>query len=181
MPKANKARQKEVQEMIAKKSKANATSFKKGNAFWQARTSVGREKLFKDPEALWTAACEYFKWCDDNPHIHEDVYGGAAVRRKTKKLRAYTWNGLEIFLGVHSLKHYKSDTAHAEFSNVISAIDNIIYEQKFSAAAAGLLHANIISRDLGLADKMQAEQKADVNTTIKVVYEEAKPIQHDMD
>lgn len=39
----------------------------KGNRFWEARSSHGRNPKFESPEALWAACCEYFEWADDNP------------------------------------------------------------------------------------------------------------------
>ena len=42
-----------------------------------------------------------------------------------------------------------------DFSKVIRDIKDIIEVQKFEGASAGLLNANIIARDLGLADTKQ--------------------------
>ena len=42
-----------------------------------------------------------------------------------------------------------------EFLTVISRIEQIIYTQKFTGAAAGLLQANIISMELGLNIKLR--------------------------
>lgn len=38
---------------------------------------------------------------------------------------------------------------------VITQAEAVIYEQKFTGAAADLLNPNIIARDLGLADKKE--------------------------
>jgi hypothetical protein len=43
------------------------------------------------------------------------------------------------------------------FSNVISNIRDVIRSQKFAGAAADLLNANIIARDLGLKDESKHE------------------------
>lgn len=40
-----------------------------------------------------------------------------------------------------------------DFNAVIRDIEQVIYNQKFQGAAAGLLDANIIARDLGLKDR----------------------------
>ena len=48
----------------------------KGNQFWKARAKHGRDKIFKTPDALWKAACEYFEWVDDNPLEEAIVYQG---------------------------------------------------------------------------------------------------------
>lgn len=39
----------------------------KNNQFWKLRSKHGRDTLFSSPEFLWSAACEYFDWCDENP------------------------------------------------------------------------------------------------------------------
>ena len=46
-------------------------------------------------------------------------------------------------------------TEKDDFSAVTTRIEDIIYEQKFTGAAADLLNPNIIARDLGLADKKE--------------------------
>ena len=47
----------------------------------------------------------------------------------------------------------KTDPQTYEFSSVITRIRETIYQQKFEGAAVGAFNANIIARDLGLADK----------------------------
>jgi hypothetical protein len=53
-----------------------------------------------------------------------------------------------------------------DFSQIIARIENVIYSQKFTAAAAGLLNANIIARELGLADKQDVTNKT-ITVTIQ--------------
>lgn len=43
------------------------------------------------------------------------------------------------------------------FSDITTRAEEIIYDQKFSGAAADLLNANIIARDLGLKEQSQVE------------------------
>jgi hypothetical protein len=124
-----------------------------GNQFWKIRSKHGREKLFETPEILWTAASEYFQWCDDNQLIEVDFKGKDADRVELPKMRAYTWDGLELYLDIYSLRDYKTNESYKDFSQVITRIEKIIYNQKFTGAAAGFLNPNIIARDLGLADK----------------------------
>lgn len=58
--------------------------------------------------------------------------------------------------GVNYFRQFKEE-GHEGFSLVISRIEETIYNQKFTGAAAGFLNANIISRDLGLAEKNKVE------------------------
>lgn len=129
-----------------------------GNEFWKLRTTHGRDKLFERPEHLWDAACEYFQWCEDNPLIETDFKGKDADRVEIPKMRAFTWEGLELFLDIHSLRDYKSNPDYKGFSHVIKKIEKVIYNQKFTGAAAGFLNPNIIARDLGLAEKKEVNK-----------------------
>lgn len=150
----------------------------KKNQFWKQRSKHGRDKLFETPELLWEASCEYFKWCDDNPLLEEKLfhYQGVVSRDVITKLRAYTLSGLCIFLDCTEdyFRSFKSqDRINKEdFITVINKIDKIIYNQKFTGAAADLLNSNIIARDLGLSDKK--EIKSDL-TVEHIDYEKLSP------
>ena len=48
------------------------------------------------------------------------------------------------------------------FSDIVQSVNNLLYAEKFSGAAADLLNANIISRELGLKDRQQIEMKEDI-------------------
>jgi hypothetical protein len=130
-----------------------------GNQFWKLRSKHGRDKLFETPELLWEAACEYFEWCEANPLIEIDfkIVDGELTEVKFPKMRPFTLNGLCLYLdcGTAYFRNFKNEErAKADgFKSVIAKIEETIYEQKFSGAAAGFLKENIIARDLGLADK----------------------------
>jgi len=127
-----------------------------GNQFWKLRSKHGRDKLFETPELLWEAACEYFEWCETNPLIEVDFRGKDAEQVELPKMRAFTLYGLCSYLDCNTayFRNFKNqDRINAEdFSSVITRIEEIIYNQKFTGAAAGFLNANIIARDLGLRD-----------------------------
>lgn len=163
----------------------------KGNVFWKLRTRHGREKLFSDPDILWKEACKYFEWCDENPlKTVEQARGSRKQPEKGKGkkqpednglidlplMRAYTWEGLELYLGLDSLREYKTNIDYKDFSQVITHIGKIIYTQKFTGAAAGLLNANIIARDLGLSDKQELTGKDGEKLFGNVSDEKAKEI-----
>lgn len=146
----------------------------KENSFWKLRSKHGRDKLFSSPEVLWKAACAYFQWCEDNPLLEAEQAKGTAkpvFDEKTNtttfppnfiqlpKMRAFTWEGLELYLNIYSLRDYKTNEAYKDFSQVIMRIEKIIYTQKFTGAAAGLLNPNIIARDLGLKDSQDVTSK----------------------
>lgn len=131
----------------------------KGNSFWKLRSKHGRDKIFQTPEILWEAACEYFQMIDDNPWSTNEITTsdkGTYHKSESRKI-PYTWEGLELFLDVFSLRDYKTNEDYKDFSQVITRIEQIIYSQKFTGAASGFFNANIIARDLGLRDEKKVE------------------------
>lgn len=137
----------------------------KGNQFWKARTKHGRDKLFADSEALWEACCEYFQWVEDNPLWEDKIMSanGEPVSTPMFKMRAMTLEGLCLFLDISPRSwHGWRDTKDDDFLRIIERVDQIIRDQKFSGAAAGLLNANIIARDLGLRDASDVKHSGSV-------------------
>jgi hypothetical protein len=130
--------------------------FKPGNQLWKLRSSHGRKPIFSSPEELWEAAVDYFEWVTKHPLKAAELvkYQGKAKIKNLPKMRAMTLKGLCLFLDLpHST--WQDYTAKDDFSAVTTRIEDIIYEQKFTGAAADLLNPNIIARDLGLADKKE--------------------------
>ena len=74
-------------------------------------------------------------------------------------MRAMTIQGLCLYLGigVQTWRDYKNREGYEGYSAVIEKIEGVMYSQKFSGAAADLLNANIIARDLGLKDSSTNE------------------------
>lgn len=131
-------------------------SFEEGNQFWKLRSKHGRDAIFTEPEKLWESACEYFKWCEDTPLNEIDYRGKDATKVTLPKMRAFTIHGLCRFLHVNT-KYFNDfkKTCSPDFSEVLTRVMEIIYEQKFTGAAAGFLNPNIIARDLGLKDQSE--------------------------
>jgi hypothetical protein len=141
---------------LTKKGKETKRPDLIGNQFWKARSSHGRKPIFSDPEQLRSASLEYIAWVENNPLQEEKVfcYQGFITRANVSKLRAMTINGLCLFLDIDQMtwaEYRKRDG----FTGVTREIEAAIYEQKFSGAAAEMLNANIIARELGLADKKE--------------------------
>ena len=67
-------------------------------------------------------------------------------------MRAMTIAGLCLFLGI-SHETWSNYRDKKDFIGVTTWAEQIIYNQKFTGAAADMLNANIIARDLGLSDK----------------------------
>lgn len=129
-----------------------------GNQFWKARTKHGRDKIFASADALWEACCEYFQWVDENPlmEMKPFAYQGVVVQEPVAKMRAMTLEGLTFFLDVNR-RTWNDWRQNNDYSEVIEKVEGVIREQKFTGAAADLLNANIIARDLGLKESVANE------------------------
>lgn len=125
----------------------------KGNQFWKARTKHGRDKIFASADTLWEACLEYFQWVEDHPLFEYKSYlfQGVPVQDQIPKMRAMTIDGLCLFLDVAVSTWYEWRSKQ-DFSEVTTRAESVIRSQKFAGAAADMLNANIIARDLGLKD-----------------------------
>jgi len=137
--------------------------------WWEARASVvktqspdqiqnpiqGRPPKFANSEVLWKACTEYFAWCEEHPLLEDKVFcsNGMIIHGNLKKMRAMTIQGLCIFLGsAPSYWHELKSDRGIEYTLVRLIAEAVIYNQKFTGAAAALLKESIIARDLGLKD-----------------------------
>ena len=149
-------------------------SFPKGNQFWKVRSSHGRNPIFKTSEQLWKACEEYFEWVDANPLKEEKIfqYQGEITRGDISKMRAMTIGGLCIFLDIceKTWANYRNDS---DFLQVVTRVEIVIRNQKFSGAAADLLNPNIIARDLGLKDNSDHTVEGGLTVVIKKFSEES--------
>ena len=137
----------------------------KGNQFWKLRSKHGRDKLFASPELLWEAACEYFEWCDKNPWIKTDYKSADVVKVEIPIGRVYTLTGLCLYLDCSTkyFENFESNNIDSEdFMGIITRIRETIQTQKFEGAASGVFNPLIISRDLGLKDVQEVDQR--INT-----------------
>ncbi|WP_252344456.1 DNA-packaging protein, partial [Escherichia coli] len=107
---------------------------------------------------LWAACCEYFEWVEANPlwEMKAFSYQGEVIQEPIAKMRAMTITGLTLFIDV-TLETWRTYRLREDLSEVVTRAEQVIYDQKFSGAAADLLNANIIARDLGLKEQSQVE------------------------
>jgi len=131
----------------------------KGNRFWEQRSSHGRNPIFSNPDTLWEACTQYFKWVDDNPLMETKVFSAYDGLRTAliPHMRAMTIAALCLYIDISEdtwSRYRESDN----LCGVVRAAEKIIYDQKFTGAAADMLNANIIARDLGLKDKTEQAQ-----------------------
>jgi hypothetical protein len=121
-------------------------------------SSHGRNPIFSNPEQLRNACYEYFEWVEENPLYEEKIFHSQGIITKDTitKMRAMTISGLCLFLDIceNTWTNYKKQP---DFLSITLEVEKVIYNQKFTGASADLLNANIIARELGLADKQQNE------------------------
>lgn len=135
----------------------------KRNQLWKLRSKHGRDKLFATPELLWEAACEYFKWCDDNPWIKKEAIKSGDLAGTTMDIptqRPYTLTGFCLYCNASEewWRNFKR-AGCSDFLGVISEIESVIETQQFEGASVGAFNANIIARKLGLSDKQELTGK----------------------
>lgn len=155
---------------MANRSEHNAKA-KEVGAFWKQGNPIIRSILkkakkaepdvLKDAHVLLNGCMNYFNWVDKTPWQEGiiDFYKGQHFKSSNNKLRAYTLEGLCAFVGVGVTRWRRIvDAEQGADEQVIAVMEwaqNVIYEQTFTGAAAGLLKDSIIMRKLGLADKQE--------------------------
>lgn len=124
-----------------------------GNRFWEARSTHGRKPVFESPDKLWEACIEYFNWVEDNPLYESKLvsFQGISTIEELPKMRAMTIMGLCLFLDI-SQTTWDNYRAKEDFVGITTRADDVIRKQKLEGAAADLLNANIIAREIGLKD-----------------------------
>lgn len=138
---------------------------------WEvAKKGVGQPPCFNSPDEMLSKAYEYFAWCKDNQFAVQKPFSsqGEVIYGSEFKMRAMTQEGLCVFLNI-SKSTWHNYQNNPEYLDVTGHINDIMREQKFSGAAAGLLNANIIARDLGLKDSSEIEHSGNVNHEVKQI------------
>jgi hypothetical protein len=107
------------------------------------------------------------------------AYQGVVVQEPVAKMRAMTIGGLCIFLDIDEVT-WRRWREVEDFCTVVSRAEQIIYQQKFTGAAADLLNPNIIARDLGLADKQEVKQTGQVVVSADMTAQEAARAYQDL-
>jgi hypothetical protein len=131
----------------------------KKNNFWMLRSKHGRDMIFSSPSVLMEECYGYFSHCDKNPWYKSEAIKSGEKTGKIIKVptqRPYTLTGLFIYLDINR-STWDLYRDREDFIAVITHIEEIIYTQKFEGAVVGAFNANIIARDLGLADTNKTE------------------------
>ena len=131
----------------------------KGNRYWAKRRRNGRKPLYETPDQLWRACVKYFEWVEATPLKQEEIikYRDRYERIELNKMRAMSKRGLYVFLGITRQTWDSYKDRGEDFLTIITRVEDIIWDQKFTGAAAGILNGNIIARELPLGGK-EAEE-----------------------
>lgn len=131
----------------------NNEHFAKGNQLWRTNKMVPRPFKFNSPDEFLAAVHAYFEWSDANP-IQEQKVFGTGLKMNVEHDRPLTIASACIHMNIHfaTWARYREKD---EFKEVIEMVESVMTEQKFAGAAVGIFNANIIARDLGLADKRE--------------------------
>ena len=141
-------------------SRQAAASAEASDQLWKLSVA-NRWRLHKNatPENVLEIVCEYFQWCVDNPLLEAKLvtYEGVSTLEHIPRMRAMTLKGLCSFLCIHidTWASWRRGDDRRYLQPVVKWAEQVIYDQKFSGAAAGFLNPNIIARDLGLAEKSE--------------------------
>lgn len=81
------------------------------------------------------------------------AYEGVVSFENVAKPRVLTIQALCTFIGITNPTWGNWRRDRPDLKDVLAWAESVIYSNKFEGASAGLYNANIISRDLGLADK----------------------------
>jgi len=133
----------------------NTGRFTTGNRWWEARSSHGANPKFAAAADLQDACAQYFEWNESNPLFKDQLvtFQGQATHEPVAQMRAMTIGALCMFIDIDITTWRDWQKTRPDLSPVIAWAESVIYRQKFEGASADLLNANIIARDLGLADK----------------------------
>lgn len=123
--------------------------------FWIPK-SPRRDPIFETPTEMWDRCCAYFDYVKSNPLHEEKVFQfqGAPVHAEVTKPRAMTIAALCVHLGCNK-STWEEYRKREGFDAVCSVVDDIIYTQKFELAAADLLNAGFIAKELGMREKIE--------------------------
>lgn len=150
-------------------------AFSKGNKLWQlgVHKIIAKQK-YQSAEQLLNACFGYFEWLENNPLMEAKLvtYEGVSTVEELPKMRSPTLAGLCLYLGIHrdTWGAWRRGDNRKDLAGVVELIEQKMYDDKFTGAAAGLLNPSMVIRDLGLVEKQQVDNK----TTVVIDGDEAE-------
>lgn len=139
---------------------------------WQVVNTRARYISSNSPMELWDNACEYFRWCDDNPIIKKQTITqgkGAGTKANIEQTRPYTIKALCLHCNI--TEEYIRDVRDSKDKNneyfvVVSKILYTIYSQNLEEAMVGNFSPVMTTRVLNLEKE---DTSTPSNITVNVV------------
>jgi hypothetical protein len=126
--------------------------FLPGNRVWSARRPAGPAPKFADGEALWKACVKYFEWVEDNPLLKMQLvtWKGLTTQVPVPRPRPMTKGCLCLFLRIQRSTWNAWKRDRPDLASTIERVESVIWDWQFMHAAAGLLDAGMVIRQLRL-------------------------------
>ena len=135
--------------------------FAAGNKLWrEAIAKAGAPRIFDTPQDLLAAALEYFEWADANPQYIAKGFGTGLIMKLPHPI-PLTIRGLCSFHGFTE-RTWRNYSDRDEFQDVCELIEATMVDQRYAGASVGMFNANLIARDLGLADNVNTKSEMTV-------------------
>lgn len=143
---------------------------------WALRaTSADGHKPQFTPHELLEAFENYSGYINNNPIMEPVLHQKSGGTVDIPRTRAMTIRGFCLYAGMSANGFYNYEKVE-DYKYICEAIRDAIYTHKFEHAAAGLLNAQLISRDLGLNDSVQVNIN-DERKTIDDLFPEVNQIE----
>lgn len=142
-------------------AKSRLTRFTAGNEIWRLGLKGRLEKscAVKSPEDLLEKVCSYLSALEDNPLQEGQLvsFQGSSTIEEVPKMRAPTLLGLCAFLGIYkdTWGGWRRGEKRKELQPIVRWAEQVMHDIKFTGAAAGLLNAGLIGKDLGLVERSE--------------------------
>lgn len=137
------------------------------NAIAERKLNVAQScRQYLGPTELLTNVLAYFDFLESNPLQEEKLfsYEGNLTTGNMSKMRAPTLAGLCAWLLIHrdTWGAWRRGDQRLDLKPVVEWAEQVMWDLKYTGAAAGLLNPTIVIRDLGLVEKQQVDSKTTV-------------------
>ncbi|GAA6199609.1 terminase small subunit [Aquicoccus sp. SU-CL01552] len=111
-----------------------------------------RPRKIKEPSQLLDQFIKYAKHVEKSPLVEKKILNTSSgpVIVKLRRCRPMTITNFCLFLGISSQAWRYWRKNREDLAETMEYIENVVFAYKFERVAAGILKANIISRELGL-------------------------------
>jgi hypothetical protein len=116
------------------------------------------KNLFTSVEDLYETLEAYLAWLENNPIRINKIYGKHGEIKEVDYMHAPTLEGFGLYC--RCTLRYLKDVAerNSDFREAFDFINQAIFHKSYAAAAAGALKEAIVTRKLGLADKVEVKR-----------------------